>query len=325
LSALHALGGSAYDEEFITALSSELSFVAEAVDKLRLNRVTELTLRSLSRLELQQIFNITLNDAVMISAWCSARLKEEEKAERARLKEEEKAERARLKQQKLEQSKHLRIFNEADGEYSDISIPDQNSLQTYLSGSRISALRLVDASRTSSLLIMTWDSLVNNSCYAHPSKVREAIDVLTGELYKEEKRNAEHGSCRLLSSHFHTEFDYAGSDIKMKSKRGRDLGDIDTMYISKDRSRLVLLERKRSGSANASSPVELINQVHATKENFLDPATDFLVPNVWGDLSAIDVISAVYCKAGPDSLFCDLVAHGIYVVTDSFELLHPSP
>jgi hypothetical protein len=252
---LHALGGSAYDKEFITALSSELSFVAETVDKLRLNRVTELTLRSLSRLELQQIFNITLNDAVMISAWCSARLKEEEKAERARLKEEEKAERARLKQQKLEQSKHLRIFNEADGEYSDISIPDQNSLQTYLSGSRISALRLVDASRTSSLLIMTWDSLVNNSCYAHPGKVREAIDVLTGELYKEEKRNAEHGSCRRLSSHFHTEFDYLGSDIKMKSKRGRDLGDIDTMYISKDRSRLVLLERKRSGSANASSSV----------------------------------------------------------------------
>ena len=111
----------------------------------------------------------------------------------------------------------------------------------------------------------------------------------------------------------------------MKSKRGRDLGDIDTMYISKDRSRLVLLERKRSGSANASSSVELINQVHATKENFLDPATDFLVPNVWGDLSAIDVISAVYCKAGPASLFRDLVAHGIYVVTDSFELLHPSP
>ena len=209
LSALHALGGSAYDEEFITALSSELSFVAETVDKLRLNRVTELTLRSLSRLELQQIFNITLNDAVMISAWCSARLKEEEKAERAR-----------LKQQKLEQSKHLRIFNEADGEYSDISSPDQNSLQTDLSGSRISALRLVDASRTSSLLIMTWDSLVNNSCYAHPGKVREAIDVLTGELYKEEKRNAEHGSCRRLSSHFHTEFDYAGSDINDEEQEG---------------------------------------------------------------------------------------------------------
>jgi hypothetical protein len=111
----------------------------------------------------------------------------------------------------------------------------------------------------------------------------------------------------------------------MKSKSGVDLGDIDTMFISKNRSQLVLLERKRSGSANFSSSTKLINQVLATKKNFLDPETVFSVSADWGDLSAIDVISFVYCKAGPDSLFRELWAHGIFVVTDSVELFHPSP
>ena len=96
------------------------------------------------------------------------------------------------------------------------------------------------------------------------------------------------------------------------------------MYISEDRTLLVLLERKRSGSASAFKSPELIDQVDATKEALMDPETVFSVPFVWKDLGAIDVISVVYCKAGPDSLFRELTAHGIYVVTDPFELLSPS-
>jgi hypothetical protein len=111
----------------------------------------------------------------------------------------------------------------------------------------------------------------------------------------------------------------------MKSKSGTDLGDIDTMNISKNRSQVVLLERKRSGSANFSSSSELLDQVLTTKKNFLDPETVFSVSAVWGNLSAIDVISFVYCKAGPDSLFRELWAHKIFVVTDSVELFYPSP
>jgi hypothetical protein len=177
--ALHALEGSRYKEEFVTKLSSDLSLQPETTEKLRRHRVPELTLLSLSRHELQEIFDIALDDAVLISTWFSVRLKEEEKAERTRLKEgeiaertrlkeEEMAERTRLKKLKLDQSKHVRIFNEADMEYADISFSDQISLQTFLSGSRIPALALVDANRTSSLLITAWEHLVNNSCYAPP-------------------------------------------------------------------------------------------------------------------------------------------------------------
>ena len=169
-SALHAIRGGAYDEAFVKALSSELGFEAETVEILHHHLVSELTLRSVSRLELQQTFNITLKDAILINAWCNAKLKEEEKAERDR-----------LKQQKLDQSKHVRIYNEADGKYADVSFLDQNGLQTFLSGSRISALALVDATRTSSLLITTWENLVTNSSYAYPNKVREAIDVLASD------------------------------------------------------------------------------------------------------------------------------------------------
>jgi hypothetical protein len=67
----------------------------------------------------------------------------------------------------------------------------------------------------------------------------------------------------------------------MKSKSSRDLGDIDTMYISEDRTLLVLLERKRSKSASAFKSTELIDQVHATKEALMDPETVFSVPFVW--------------------------------------------
>jgi hypothetical protein len=338
--ALCALPGSAYDDKFVTALSSELSFQPDTVKKLRHHRVPELTLRSLSRRELQDIFNITLNDAVVISTWSNEKLKQETEAERVRLeqeteqeteaervrlKQETEAERARLKKQKLEQSKHVRIFNEVAQEYVDIEFSDQNSLQTFLSGSRIPALALVDANRSSTLLIATWERLVNNSCYAHPDNKREAVDVLISELGNEEKRKAEFGCGRLLSSRFQTEFHYNGSDIKMTSKSGRDLGDIDTLYISKNHSHVALLERKRSGSGNVSSVAELTGQVHATKKAFMDPATVFSVPAVWREFDKnASVISVVYCRAGPDSLFRHLTAEGIHVTTDALELLAPN-
>jgi len=357
VSALDALRGKAYDEEFVTTLNDELGLQPETVEELHRRRVPELTLRALSRHELQTIFNLTLNDAVMISSWSTmkkeeeekeekarikeeekeeARIKEEEKEEKARIKgekekeekarikEEEKADRARLKKLKLESSKHVRIYNEADQKYADVSFSDQISLQTFLSGSRIPALALVDANRTSTLLITAWEQMVNNSCYAHPSKVREAVDVLTLELENAEKNKAEYGCGRRLANNFQKEFDYIGSDIKMKDHNGRDLGDIDTLYIAKDRSLVALLERKRSGSGNVSSVAALVDQVHATKRAFMDPNTSFSVPNVWEtfDKSA-SVLSVVYCRTGPDSLFRKLLAEGIHVTTDSVEFLAP--
>ena len=141
----------------------------------------------------------------------------------------------------------------------------------------------------------------------------------------DEKRKAEFGCGRLLSDHFHTDFEYVASDIKMKDKSGRDLGDIDTLYIAKDFSRVALLERKRSASANASSVAELMDQLRATKRAFMDQATVFLVPADWRrSIATASVISVVYCKAGPDSLFRILTSQGIHAATDSVEFFAPS-
>jgi hypothetical protein len=87
---------------------------------------------------------------------------------------------------------------------------------------------------------------------------------------------------------------------------------------------VALLERKRSGSGNVSSVAALVDQVHATKRAFMDPNTSFSVPNVWEtfDKSA-SVLSVVYCRTGPDSLFRKLLAEGIHVTTDSVEFLAP--
>ena len=64
---------------------------------------------------------------------------------------------------------------------------------------------------------------------------------------------AEYGCNRLLSNYFHMEFHYIASDIKMTDKSGKSLGDVDTLFVSEDRSRVVLLERKSSLSTNVTS------------------------------------------------------------------------
>ena len=82
---------------------------------------------------------------------------------------------------------------------------------------------------------------------------------------------------------------------------------------------MVLLERKSSLSAD--SVADLIEQVFATKKAFVDPDTRFSIPFRRGESCALNssVISAVYCKTGPVSIFQNLTAQGIHVVVDSVE------
>jgi hypothetical protein len=256
-----------------------------------------------------------------------ARLEEEETAKRARRKDEDAVERARFRQLKFDQAKLVRIFNEDSRKYADYYFPDQSSLQMFFSNQRIAGLAVVDANSSSSLVVTDWERLVNGSYYSGSlKKMQDAVEVLKSDLMNAEKSAAEYGCSRLLAVYFHTEFHYIASDIKMTDKRGKSLGDIDTLFVSDDRSRVVLLERKSSLSANATSISALIGQIHATKEAFLDPDTLFSVPILGGETYMADasVVNAVYCKAGPASLFRDLTADGIHVVTDAIEHLAPT-
>ena len=95
---LRALAGAAYDDGFITTLSSELSLQPATVHALRHNRATELAIVSFSRHELQEFFNITIFEALAISSWSEIKRKEKEEAEQARRKEKEEADQARRKE-----------------------------------------------------------------------------------------------------------------------------------------------------------------------------------------------------------------------------------
>ena len=332
---LRALAGAAYDDGFITTLSSELCLQPTTVNALRHNRATELAIVLSSREELQKFFNITsISDAIAISSWSEikrkkkeeaeqARRKKKEEAEQALRKKEEEAEQARRKQQKLDEAKLVFIFNEVSRKYEKYHFQDQNSLQIFISNDRIRGLAVVEGNDSYNEVIIDWARLVNGSYYSAPEKKEDAVKVLMDKSAKDEKAKAEYGCSRMLSDYYCTELVYIDSDIKLKDKHGSDLGDIDSLFISKNGSQVVLLERKSSLSAD--SVADLIEQVFATKKAFVDPDTRFSIPFRRGENCTLNpsIISAVYCKTGPVSLFQNLTAQGIHVVVDSVQHFAP--
>jgi hypothetical protein len=332
--ALHAAARSGYDESFIASLCSNLSLQPATEESLRNQRVPENVLFAIDIGGLEQRYNISFYDAVTLSDWSVLRRKQEEEAERARYKQEEEAERARYKheeeaerarytQEKIDQRKHVLIFNEANGKYEKMCFSDQNSLQLFISDTRIRGLALVDADDSSTLeVVREWDRLVNGSCYASPDKVLDAVEVLVRDLAKAEKAKAEFGSGRLLSEHLKTKLSYIGSDIRMKDSRGKDIGDIDTLFVSEDHLQVVLLERKHSGSMNESSIANLLGQIHATREAFGQPGTNFSMSIQQGVNYSTNatVRSAVYFNACPTGLLRILREAGILVVLDADQL-----
>lgn len=251
LHVLRALAGAAYDDGFITTLSSELSLQPATVQALRQNRATELAIVSSSRQELQEAlksFNITsICDVIAISSWSN-------EAKRARRKEEEEAERARRKQQKLDEAKIVFVFNENSRKYEKYQFQDQNSLQNFMSNDRIRGFAIVDDIDFSNEVLVDWAQLVNGSYYSAPEKKEDAVKVLIDKFAKDEKAKTEYGCSRMLSDYYRTEFVYIDSDIKLKDKRGNDLGDIDSLFISKNGSQVVLLER-RAPCQRIASPI----------------------------------------------------------------------
>ena len=309
--ALHAAARSGYDESFIASLCSNLCLQPATEESLRNHRVPENVLLAIDIGGLEQRYNISYYDAVTLSGWSLSRRKQEDDAERVR-----------RKQEKFNKSKLARIFNEANGQYEDFFFSDQNSLQTFIANTRIRGLALVDADRSSILVVREWDRLVNGSYYASPDYVKDAVKELIHDLAKAEKAKAETSSGRLLSDHLRTNLSYIGSDIRMKDSRGRDLGDIDTLYISEDHLQVVLLKRKRSASMNESSIANLLGQIHATREAFGQPDTQFSLSIQQGVncSTKATVSSAVYFNACPADLLRILRDEGIHVVLNADQL-----
>ena len=200
LHVLRALAGAAYDDGFITTLSSELSLQPATVQALRQNRATELAIVSSSRQELQEAlksFNITsICDVIAICSWSNE------------------AERARRKQQKLDQAKIVFVFNENSRKYEKYQFQDQNSLQNFMSNDRIRGFAIVDDIDFSNEVLVDWARLVNGSYYSAPEKKEDAVIVLIDKFAKDEKAKAEYGCSRMLSDYYRTELVYIDSDIK---------------------------------------------------------------------------------------------------------------
>jgi hypothetical protein len=167
-----------FNEGFLVSLGQDLRLSASTLEALRNHQIREATLLSLTRSELEVRLNVTLNDAVAIYAWSTSKRKAEEDKERLERKAEEEKERLLKRQQKLDRSKCILIFNDANGRYEEFYFSDQNILQSYFSNLRIGGLALVredadadadaDAGANTQIIPVTieWERLVNSSRYA---------------------------------------------------------------------------------------------------------------------------------------------------------------
>ena len=188
---LRALAGAAYDDGFITTLSSELSLQPATVHALRHNRATELAIVSFSRHELQEFFNVPICEALAISSWSEIKRKEKEEAEQVRRKEKDEEEQARRKQ-KLDEAKLVFSFNEISRKYEKYLFQDQKSLQLFISNERIRGLAVVETvveSRDSPIeVVIDWAQLVNGIYYSVPDKIEDAVQVLMEISAKDEMK-----------------------------------------------------------------------------------------------------------------------------------------
>ena len=353
-----AYDGFKYSESFINSLAVNISLSDETKCKLQLERMTQNVILGLSRHDFEVTFNISVVDAVSLAGWSreeKRRLKEEEDEkrrlkveEKRRLKEEEE-EKRRLKVEKErrliveeerrgkteEWKKELKavfIFNDMAKVFEQEIFPDDYDLRFYLNSKRVGCLSsLADDDSSSVKNVRNVEYLVNGSFYSLPDKSPEAVDVLRQELIKSDKTKAEWSVNTFLSEYLKKSLRYIGSEIVMRGPLlGDNRGDIDTLYISEDRSVVVLLERKTMLSEDETSVLELFTQINKTTHNFSQQNTTFLCNSTIISMkrgvdynSDATIVVALYCKAGPVSVFNKLREAQIHVIMDALKYFPP--
>jgi hypothetical protein len=312
--------GFKYSEAFIKSLSVNISLSDDTQSKLQQLRVAPKTLFGLSRIDLHE-FNISTTDAANLVLWS----KEEEqriREKQRRIKEEERKASAKM----------VFIFNDVKKVFEREIFSDDAALRSYLESERIRSLALLGKDGSSTLEnAREFEYLVNGSHYSMPDKSPEAVDVLRKELIRADKTKAEWSVNTFLSGYLKKNLKYIGSEIIMKGpSQGDNRGDVDTLYISEDGSLVVLLERKTMLSEVKESVLELIEQINKTTQNFSRQDTIFFCNSTAITMkrgldynSDATIVEALYCKAGPTSVFETLRKAQIHVIKDALEYFPP--
>jgi len=342
--------GFKYSEAFIKSLSVNISLSDDTQSKLQQLRVAPKTLFGLSRIDLHE-FNISTTDAANLVLWSKEeeqrikveeerRIKVEEerriREEERRIREEERRireEQRRIKEEERKASaKMVFIFNDVKKVFEREIFSDDAALRSYLESERIRSLALLGKDGSSTLEnAREFEYLDNGSHYSMPDKSPEAVDVLRKELIRADKTKAEWSVNTFLSGYLKKNLKYIGSEIIMKGPSlGDKRGDVDTLYISEDGSLVVLLERKTMLSEVKESVLELIEQINKTTQNFSRQDTIFFCNSTAITMkrgldynSDATIVEALYCKAGPTSVFETLRKAQIHVIKDALEYFPP--
>jgi len=298
-------------------------------------------LLAVSRQDLQDVYLMDPKDALKLSVWAQRKAAEvaEEAQRKARAEELEAQRKAR--EEKLKLAKSVFIYNSLDEIYMRHDFIGQRDFTSLLDKLQSAGLIICaavsdgdehEASSSSAIpphVISHLENLVDGSHYHHVSLPKSLAKRLQDDLAVEARAKADYNSANLLTKHFGEDIVYRASCVNLTdASTGNSLGDIDSLFSSRNGSIVVLLERK--GSLSIKSLDFLVDQVQSTKAAFSACATrgDTALTTHLGGL-AVDtllakVYSAVYCKAGPDEVFQRLREVGVFVVKDGVELLAPT-
>jgi len=335
----------AFDAAFVDELSKTLDLSEAGKVCIETKRLSPALLSNTDSNELGKI--IPFEDALKIKAWYVVRAREaEENAQRVAREAEKEAQRV-ARESKLSRAKTVSIFSTTKRQFFSRTFLGQSDLQLFLNARRSSGLiaaECEDSEETPQELsnprpfeyqeLSHVDQLVNGTRYYFDDLPLSDVAKLREELAAADKAKADYNTAMLLKNHFGgAEFKFLANCVNLTDPQTQNpLGDIDSLFFSSSHnggSIVALVERKSSLSSNRTSMGELLNQVHKTNvafklcANHKDPKL-MVYFDTNTNFSESDIISVVYCKAGPSEAFQHLQREGIFVVKDGVELIAPT-
>ena len=160
------------------------------------------------------------------------------------------------------------------------------------------------------MVLREYKDLVSGGTYIGAGPSILTAEKLAVQLANATRSKVEFAINRELVRHLQMELKYVGSDVIMKSDKGIEKGDIDTLFTSFDENLHVLVERKSS-----VDPDEVWDQMKKTLAAYQE--------GLGADVQKIKIIQVLYSTAISTSASTFLRGKGYFVITDGFELLPP--
>ena len=317
----------AFDVAFLEELSKILGLSETAKQSIEERRFSSRLLSTIDKEDLEKVF--PLDDALKIYTWSVVKAQEEEKEAHRVAQEEDKEAQRVARESKLLRAKSVQIYCSTRKAFTIHTILGQREFQKLLTDGRSSGLVSVLCDDAGVVEVLSSvDQLVNGTRYHWNEISMSELDKLRQDLTDSDKAKADYNTASLLSDHFGgKKFEFLGNCVDLTHPVTKNsLGDIDTLLLSNNGSIVALVERK--GSLSNKSVDELLSQVKKTKSAF-DLCAQHRDPKLIScfggnfDFSHADIISVVYCKAGPSEVFLRLQREGIFVVKDGVELVAP--